>query len=99
MGRAISDILFQRAVLASLLLFAVVASAYFRLAGPRTFSVAVRFLPIAGAAFVAVPIVFNLPLVAKTLCGVLGGGSLFVCLLALILVRRFRSSIKAKQQT
>jgi hypothetical protein len=60
-----SDILFQRAILASLLLFAVLGTAYFRLAGPRTFSAAVRFLPMVGAAFVAAPIVFSLPVVAK----------------------------------
>jgi len=90
----LSDVLFQRAILASLVLFVVLATVYFRLSGRRTVSVAVRFLPMIGTAFLAGPIVFNLPLVAKALFGVLGGGSLFVCLLALILVRRFRSHFR-----
>ena len=94
-----SDILFQRAILASLLVFAVLGTAYFRLAGPRTFSAVVRLLPITGAALVAASIIFDLPLVAKALFGVLGGGSLLVCLLALILTRRFRSSLRGKQKT
>ena len=94
-----SDILFQRAILVSLLVFAVIGTAYFRLAGPRTFAAVVRFLPITGAALVAAPIVFDLPLIAEALLWVMGGGSLLVCLLALILTRRLQASFRGKQKT
>ena len=92
-----SDILFQRAILASLLVFTLAGAIYFRFGGSRALAAVGRFLPMIGAACVAAPIVFELALVAKVLLYILGGGALFVCVHALILTRRMKAHFRGKQ--
>jgi hypothetical protein len=93
------DILFSRVIIASLMAFAVLAAVYFRLPRLRVASAIVRLLPIVGVASMGAAIVFDLPLVAKVLFGLLGATSLSACLLGLIVTQRFRSLLKGKPKT
>ena len=93
-----SDVLFQRAILASLLVFALVGTAYFRLVRPQAWIVAIRFLPITGAAFAAAPFVVDMPLVAKALLWVTGFGSLLLCAVAMILTRRVMAFLRRSKR-
>jgi len=91
-----SNILFERAVIASLLAFALLGTAYFRLVGQRTWIAAIRFAPFVGLASVGVPIAFEVPLVAKVLFWLLGSATIVVCLLAVVASRSLRSAMKGK---
>ena len=90
-----SDLLFQRAILASLLTLALLGAAYFRFVGPRAWAAVFRFKPIVVATAIAAPIVFNLPLVAKALCWVVGFGGLLFYLFAFAFLRGIKSRFKA----
>jgi hypothetical protein len=97
------DAVFARVIIGSVVAFALLALAYFRLFGQRA-KVAVSrhlsiLLPTVGVAAVGASIAFDLPLVAKVLLWLVGASSVFVCLLALIATRSVRSALKAKPKT
>ena len=98
-----SDVAFSRAIIASVVVFAVVALACFRPFGQRVMIALVRRLPVllptVGVASVGASLVFDLPLVAKVLLWLLGASSVFVCMLALIAIRSMRSVSKARLTT
>ena len=93
-----SDLLFQRAILASLLVLAVLGAAYFRFFGPRAWAAVLRIQPIVIAAAVAAPIVFDLPLVAKALCWLVGFGGVLFYLLAFVFFRFVKARLRAKRK-
>ena len=98
-----SEVAFSRAIIGSVVAFAVLSVAYFRLYGQRARVAVARhlgiFLPSVGVASVGALIAFQLPLVAKVLCWFLATSIFLMYLFGTIVARRARASFKAKSKT
>ena len=97
-----SDVEFVRVIIGSVAVLALLGLAYFRFFGQRAKIAVVGHLwvlpPVAALASAGALIAFDLPPFGKALACVLGGASVLVYLLGLILVRSTRSALRPSRR-